>query len=1675
MYAEIFTDVLARGKSVLECDGVQPDENNFRCEARIEHEDKVTVTIRNPRSDLHPMVSLVERPLILGGKTVRVYDSTDLTRFTEPEKQKLRDLGILTDQGKLKLRNFQIGGSVISQREVPLRGGGTRLITVFPLGRLNLITKTTLQEELTAPASEKCDDGTKLGGLYYNPIVIHGQTIGSRQCISLGGSITETHYIPQADVKLDRINISASGVTYTGPYNNLGQLTTNGEGRATDKEGAFVTTTGPVHFTTICLSSNVNDYGGYISGKIIGEYYNGGVISFFPRDFQQPNSPQVLCLYNPNAWDVLDADAKKNVFEWPRSQPAPAAVPGMNAQQADNDVPPEVNITSAAGGSEGDDVTFVITATPAPTAALPVSVTVTAAGDYGISTGVRTVSIPTGGSFTLTLSTTDDTVDEADGSVTLTLGTGAGYTVGSLSSQTASITDDDVATQQQVDNEDTNPYAAYAGLIAAVRVYVAETANGEEHVKRWQRVLKALGEKDAAFADLSPMTASEAQTYADRGWSRWEPVVTALTALEAAAQPPVQPTVSIAGGSAVTEGGDVTFTLTADPAPAANLAVTVSVSESGNVASSGATGTRTVTIGTGGTVDFTVATEDDATDEADGSIAATVTAGTGYTVGSVATASVAVADNDVPTISIAGGSAVTEGGDVTFTLTADPVPAANLAVTVSVSENGNFAASGQTGARTVTIGTGGTVTFTVATEDDDVDEADGSIAATVTAGTGYTVGSTATASVAVADNDVPPPEVNITSAAGGSEGADVTFVITATPAPTAALPVSVTITAVGEYGISAGARTVSIPTGGSFTLRLSTTDDTVDEDDGSVTLTLGTGAGYTVGSLSSQTASITDDDVATQQQQVDEDNGEDDNPYGAYADLIATVRGYAGETESGEEHVKRWQRVLKGLGESDAAFANLTPMAASEAQTYADKGWARWEPVAMALTALEAATQLPVQPTVSITGGSAVTEGGDVTFTLTATPPPAADLAVTVSVSETGSFTSAGATGARTVTIGAGGTVDFTVTTEDDEVDETDGVIEAMVTAGTGYAVAAAPGNGASVAVADNDVPVSTKPLLSVSDASGEEGEALEFVIRLSSPLEKWMTVVVRTRESSPVSARYGQDFRLRCPDATSVCSDVGNDPENYIVMNFRPGETEKTVSVSALDDAHDDDGETFEVYIDTVYFVEVEIADGVGVGTIRNSDPIPAAWLGRFGRTVSQQVVDAVTGRFKAAPDVPNGGLDLTVAGEHLSSMPLEENEGALRKLLGFESVSGEQLVAASSFNFSPQSVAAGDGGRAGGAGQLSVWGQGVISSFSGREDDLSLAGDVTTALLGAEWSRGRWQAGAALSHSWGSGGYAGAGDAADGSISTTLLGLFPYGRYALTSRLDLWAIGGYGWGNLTLKPQRDGAGELNTDTNLVMGAVGLEGVVLDGGAAGLSLTTTADALVVETTSAEVTGLKGSEATVSRLRLGLEATRPIPLDGGASLLPSLEVGIRQDGGDAETGYGVEVGAGVVWKDPQRGIRGEVQGRTLVTHTEEEFREQGLALSFAWEPSPDKRGPSLSMGHTMGASASGGMDALLQPVVLEGLAAPGGHGQQFEAEFAYGFPAFNDRLTLTPGVTLAFSPDSRSYGLLWSLAPYSVQGQEEPWEITLEGERQEYRSAASPAEHSLKLRFSLLF
>ena len=186
-------------------------------------------------------------------------------------------------------------------------------------------------------------------------------------------------------------------------------------------------------------------------------------------------------------------------------------------------------------------------------------------------------------------------------------------------------------------------------------------------------------------------------------------------------------------------------------------------------------------------------------------------------------------------------------------------------------------------------------------------------------------------------------------------------------------------------------------------------------------------------------------------------------------------------------------------------------------------------------------------------------------------------------------------------------------------------------------------------------------------------------------------------------------------------------------------------------------------------------------------------------------------------------------------------------------------------------------------GGGLVSLWGRGALTRFDGREDELSLSGEVTGALLGADWTRdpgsgsgaGGWTLGLMLSHARGEGSYRGADS---GKVSSTVTGLYPYGRYAVTDRVTVWGAAGYGAGTLTLTP--DGKSTYEADMDLMMAAAGLRGVVVEAPAdGGPELAVKTDAMAVRTSSEAVRGsgdggagnLAAATADVTRLRLGLE------------------------------------------------------------------------------------------------------------------------------------------------------------------------------------------------------------
>ena len=312
--------------------------------------------------------------------------------------------------------------------------------------------------------------------------------------------------------------------------------------------------------------------------------------------------------------------------------------------------------------------------------------------------------------------------------------------------------------------------------------------------------------------------------------------------------------------------------------------------------------------------------------------------------------------------------------------------------------------------------------------------------------------------------------------------------------------------------------------------------------------------------------------------------------------------------------------------------------------------------------------------------------------------------------------------------------------------------------------------------------------------------------------------------------------------------------------------------------------------------------------------------------------------------------------------------------------------------------------------------------SQFDGRDGALTLDGNVLTGTVGVDGAWDRLLAGVAVSHSLGGGSFLRNGQGEDGDFDgSTLTSLHPYLRYAVNGRLDFWGMLGYGWGNLNMKPVTGGA--LDTDTNLMMGSFGGRGVVLptpENG--GFELATRTDAMFTRTTTGAVAGLASAAAEAHRLRLVLEGSRPFLWPEGKSLTPSMTLGVRHDLGDAETGFGLELGGRVQYTNPGHGLTFEAAVRGLLAHEDSDYKEWGASGTIRVDPGHRGRGLALTLSPAWGA-ASSGVEGLWERQTAAGLA-PQGRAQapvgQLNAQVGYGLwlPSAGGLVTPFSGVAV---------------------------------------------------------
>ena len=324
-------------------------------------------------------------------------------------------------------------------------------------------------------------------------------------------------------------------------------------------------------------------------------------------------------------------------------------------------------------------------------------------------------------------------------------------------------------------------------------------------------------------------------------------------------------------------------------------------------------------------------------------------------------------------------------------------------------------------------------------------------------------------------------------------------------------------------------------------------------------------------------------------------------------------------------------------------------------------------------------------------------------------------------------------------------------------------------------------------------------------------------------------------------------------------------------------------------------------------------------------------------------------------------------------------------------------------------------------------VWGQGSFSRFSGSEAGADMDGDVMSGTVGVDNSFSGWLHGLAVSRSESEGAYRVAGKDSL-SLSASLTGIYPYARYNLTDRLRVWGTGGYGRGSLRL--QGDSLASSSSDLSMVLGSIGVSGdIVSAGSSGGFGLSWQTDAMLLRSSLASSRSLSSVEAMVHRLRLSLESSYTLRMGNRASLAPKVQLGVRQDGGDAEQGMGMDVAGGLGFIHSGWGLRAQVDMHGLVVHEDSDFEEWGVSGMILFDRSPSLDiGASLRLFPSWGSASSstGGMRALWSRETVSGLAGFRRTGSddrslRLAGRFDYGFAAFGEHGVASPYASFSVS------------------------------------------------------
>ena len=371
---------------------------------------------------------------------------------------------------------------------------------------------------------------------------------------------------------------------------------------------------------------------------------------------------------------------------------------------------------------------------------------------------------------------------------------------------------------------------------------------------------------------------------------------------------------------------------------------------------------------------------------------------------------------------------------------------------------------------------------------------------------------------------------------------------------------------------------------------------------------------------------------------------------------------------------------------------------------------------------------------------------------------------------------------------------------------------------------------------------------------------------------------------------------------------------------------------------------------------------------------------------------------------------------------------------------------------------------------GGIGFWGKADYNNLSVSSDEwFAWDGRIVSGYMGVDrWLNEKVLTGLSVSLTKGDFDYTDTtpGEGGRGDYYVKMLSVSPYVSWFLSDDAYLWGSVGYGRGQVDIDDE-DVQSVATSDLSYKSVAAGGSGRLFDVGDTTFSLKSEAFKVWMDVEGDDYL-IDELSIGVHQLRLSMEGSYEYRFASGTWFNPLVEVALRHDGGDGETGTGVELGGGFLYEDPNLGLSVSGRGRWLAAHSSDEFSQWGVGGAVIFDTGADKQGALFSVSPEWGDTSSG-VDSLWERGV-EGLSSEdgGANDMHLDAEFGYGLSALGGDGLFTPYSGLRVGGDGWRQYRLGSRLDLGRSAS-----LSLETDRRQ--SDTTKPEHGIMLRGKLNF